>query len=191
MDEAGNWGDLVAVDINCWLTFNIPLAPGWNLISIPNDLTDTSVSSVLSSINGDYDALQYYDATDPTKPWKHNSTSKPSTLNDFENINHSMGFWIHITEPSGTVLQCPGTSFSVNQSIDIYPGWNLVGYPSSSNKTRTQALNNMEYGTDIDAIWTYDAQKQMWEEVGEFDSIRMGRGYWIHSLVSKSWDVPL
>jgi Zn-dependent M28 family amino/carboxypeptidase len=191
LDEAGNWGDLVAIDINCWQTFNIYLSYGWNLISIPNNLTDTTVSNVLSSINGDYDALQSYDITDPTKPWKHNSTSKPPSLNDFDNIDHIIGFWIHITEPSGTVLQCPGTSFSTNQMITLYPGWNMVGYPSSTNKTRTQALNNMDFGTDIDTIWTYNADKQLWEEVEEFDSFRMGRGYWIHSLVTKAWDVSL
>ena len=33
LDEAGNWGDLVAVDLNCWQTFNIPLSFGWNLHS--------------------------------------------------------------------------------------------------------------------------------------------------------------
>ena len=67
----------------------------------------------------------------------------------------------------------------------------MVGYPSSTNKTRIQALNNIDFGTEIDALWTYDAQTQMWEEVSEFDTFKLGRGYWIHSLVTKAWDVSL
>jgi len=191
LDESGNWGELVSIEINCWQAFNIPLYYGWNLISMPNNLSDTAISNVLSSINGDYDALQYYDTSDPDKLWKHNSTKKPFHLNDFENIDHTIGFWIHITQPSGTLLQCPGTSFSVNQSIALYPGWNMIGFPSSSNKTRNQALNNLDFGTEIDAVWTFDGQTQQWEEVGEFDNLVMGQGYWVHSLVTKMWDVPL
>jgi hypothetical protein len=67
----------------------------------------------------------------------------------------------------------------------------MVGYPSLFNRTRDDALNNLNYGTDVDAIWTFNAATQTWQEIGPGDSFELGRGYWIHSKVTKVWDVPL
>ncbi len=112
-------------------------------------------------------------------------------MNDLEDIDHTMGFWIHITEPGGVLLQCSGTQPTENQSITLYPGWNLVGYPSLSNKTRTAALNNITFDTDVDSIWTYKAENQRWDEIDPSDYFEIGRGYWIHSKVTKTWEVPI
>jgi hypothetical protein len=190
LDEAGNWGSIVSTGLIKKQTFDLSLSFGWNLISIPLSQSDTSISGVLSSIAGYFDAIQYYDILDSNDPWKHDQTSKPPHLNDLNHINHTMGFWIHITEPGGVLLQCTGSPFSENQSVTLYPGWNLVGYPSLSNRTRTEALNDIDFGTDIDSIWTYDAPTGKWRKIGEFDSFEVGRGYWVHSLVKKTWHVP-
>jgi hypothetical protein len=32
---------------------------------------------------------------------------------------------------------------------------------------------------------------QKWKEIGDSDYFEIGRGYWIHSKVEKTWDVPL
>ena len=101
-----------------------------------------------------------------------------------------MGFWVHITEPGGVLLQCIGSPFSENQTITLYPGWNLVGYPSLRNRTRTEALNGLDFGTDIDSIWTYDAKVKQWKELDGSDNFIIGKGYWIHSLVKITWFVP-
>jgi hypothetical protein len=45
----------------------------------------------------------------------------------------------------------------------------LVGYPSLSNKNRTAALNNITFGQDVDSIWTYNAERRRWQEIGEWD----------------------
>ena len=77
---------------------------------------------------------------------------KPSELNDLDNINHKMGFWIYITEPGGVLYQYFGTKPTENQTIALHPGWNLVGYPSLAIKNRTTALNNLTFGNDVDSI---------------------------------------
>jgi hypothetical protein len=102
-----------------------------------------------------------------------------------------MSFWVHITEPGGILFQCSGIILTENQRISIKAGWNLVGYPSLSNRSRTLALNNLTFDTDIDAIWAYNGSSQTWQEVGPTDNFELGRGYWIHSKVAKTWDVPL
>jgi parallel beta-helix repeat protein len=167
------------------------LYEGWNLISIPFIQPDTNLGTVLNSINGSYDAVQWYNVSDNSDPWKHNSTKKPSYLNDLNDIHHKMGFWIHIIKPGGVLFQYSGVQPIENQTITLHPGWNLVGYPSLISYNRTQGLNNITFGTDVDSIWTYNAATKKWEELGPSDYIEIGRGYWIHSKVEKDWDVPL
>jgi parallel beta-helix repeat protein len=164
---------------------------GWNLISIPYIQTETDMGAVLSSISGKYDAVQYYDVTDTNESWKHNHTSKPNHLNDLKNLNHTLGFWIHITELGGVIFEYPGIKLSTNQFLPLHPGWNLVGYPSLTNHNRTVGLNNLEFGTDVDAIQWFDASTKTWHFMGPDDPFVPGRGYWVHSKVEAGWEVPL
>jgi parallel beta-helix repeat protein len=169
----------------------ILLYEGWNLISIPFILSDTSLGVVLNSIKGSYDAVQWYNNSDNSDPWKHNSTKKPSYLNDLDRIDQAMGFWIHITEPGGVLFQYPGTKPMENQTINIHPGWNLIGYPSLTSYNGTKGLNNLTFGTHIDAILTYNAGTHKWKELGPSDYFEIGRGYWVHAKTKCEWEVPL
>jgi hypothetical protein len=169
---------------------SIELEPGWNLISLSHIVEDTSLSSVLESIKGDYDAVQFYDNTDSRDPWKHYQIDKPSSLNDLSEINNDMGFLIHITNPAGATLEYIGSEPKRNQEIAIKEGWNLVGYPALCYRDRTQALNNLNFGSEVDAIWAYDATQQKWIELDVSDDIVPENGYLIHSKVNKNWIVP-
>jgi parallel beta-helix repeat protein len=166
------------------------LKQGWNLVSIPLIQNNQSLKKVLEMINGYYDAVQWYNITDISDPWKHNKINK-SFGNDLYKINKTMGFWIHITKPGDTIFIYNGTQPINNQTIDLSPGWNLVGYPSLTVKNRTDALNNINFGSDLDAIWTYNATAQKWKEITASDNFEVGRGYWMHSKVTKTWIVPL
>jgi hypothetical protein len=177
--------------INTNQSYSVHLYEGWNMISIPFIQMDTNLESVLDSINGSYDAVQWYNAGDNPDNWKHHQISKPSHLNDLDSIDHNMGFWVHITQPGGVLLQSSGIIPLENQSITLKTGWNLVGYPSLSNKTRMLALNNLTFNNEIDAIWNYNASSQLWEQINEFDYFERGRGYWIHAKTDCVWEVPL
>jgi parallel beta-helix repeat protein len=167
------------------------LYQGWNLISFPFIQSDTYMSTVLRSIEGSYDVLQSYNATDSIDHWKHNITKKPSRLNDLDKIDHTMGLWIHITEPNGILFQYPGTKSTKNQTINIHPGWNLIGYPSQTRHNRTEGLNNLTFGTDVDAIWAYNSITKRWKELGESDFFEVGKGYYIHAKNECVWEVRL
>ena len=167
------------------------LYEGWNLVSIPFIQQNDYIEAVLKSIEGSYDAVQWYNISDASDPWKHNHVSKLPGLNDLSAINHIMGFWIHITEPSGILFEYPGISPISNQTIPLYPGWNMVGYPSLTSHNRTMGLNNIDFGTDVDAIQWYNAPTKTWHEMGQEGKFEVGRGYWVHSNVEKTWEVPL
>jgi parallel beta-helix repeat protein len=170
---------------------SILLQEGWNFISIPYIQPNLDVGTVLSSISGTYDAVQYFDIEDADDPWKHDHISKDPILNDLNALDHTMGFWIHITQPGDTIFLYNGTQPTSNQTIQLYEGWNMVGYPSLSNHNRTVGLNNLEFGTDVDAVQWFDAGTKTWHFMDQDDPFVPGRGYWVHSKVETIWEVPL
>jgi parallel beta-helix repeat protein len=167
------------------------LQEGWNLISIPLIQIEQNLVKVLESINGLYDAVQWYNVSDTQDHWKHNHIKKPSHMNDLSEINHTMGFLIHVTAQSGFIFPYKGDLLFQNQTIQLHPGWNLVGYPSLTNHNRTVGLNNLDFGADVDAIQWYDASTKTWHFMDQDDSFVPGRGYWVHSKVEAEWEVPL
>jgi parallel beta-helix repeat protein len=166
------------------------LKQGWNLVSIPNIQEDKNIQMVLASIHGLYDAVQWYDPTDSNDQWKHYKEGKPHG-NDLSQINERMGFWIHIIQPGTTIFIYNGTPPMQNQTITLHQGWNLVGYPSLSNKMRTEALNNITFGSEVDSILTYDPTVKKWEEMDPSDYFEIGKGYYIHAKTDCDWEVPL
>jgi predicted phosphodiesterase len=165
------------------------LKPGWNLISLPYIQYINDLDTVFSSISGSYDAVQWYNVQDKTDPWKHNHTQKPLHLNDLENVNHTMGIWIHITATGDVLFKVPGFPAAENQTISLYPGWNLVGYPSLISCNRTEGLNDTLFGTHIDKIMWYNASTGKWHSMSENDYFEIGRGYYIHALTEDTWKI--
>lgn len=166
------------------------LKQGWNLISLPLIQSDPSLSKVLESISGDYNAVQLYDITDTNDPWKHNKIGK-TYGNDLSNIDETMAFWLCVNQPGDTIFLHNGEPATMNHTIDLYPGWNLVGYPSLTSYDRTVGLNNLTFGDQVDAIWSYDAATQKCEEMEGSDYFQIGKGYYIHANTKCEWEVPL
>jgi parallel beta-helix repeat protein len=178
------------IEPNNLLENYITLKQGWNLISIPFIQEEQNLSVVLSSINGFYDSVEWYKISDTNDHWKHNRVDKIFG-NDFFELNETMGFWIHITQPGGVIFLYNGIQPTENQTITLHPGWNLVGYPSQTSYNLTDGLNKLAFGTHVDSIWTYNASIQKWEELGQSDYFEIGRGYWIHAIEECTWEIPL
>ena len=166
------------------------LKPGWNMISLPLIQGDPSLTKVLESIDGDYDSVQCYDASDASDPWKHYKQGKPYG-NDLSQIDETMAFWVYINQPGDTIFVHNGVPATVDQSIDLYTGWNLVGYPSLTSYNRTDGLNTLIFDSQVDSIWSYDASTQTWNEMGSSDYFEPGTGYWVHATTTCVWDVPI
>jgi hypothetical protein len=172
------------------LNYFIVLKQGWNLISIPVIQINQILTKVLEMIDGNYDSIQWYDSKDTSDSWKHHKIGKPFG-NDLFELNETMSFWIHITNPGDTIFLYNGTAPTSNQTIPLHTGWNMVGYPSLSNHNRTVGLNNLEFGTHVDVIQWYDAASKTWHFMDQDDYFFPGRGYWMHSRVDTTWEVPL
>ncbi|MEE9115383.1 MAG: S8 family serine peptidase, partial [Thermoplasmata archaeon] len=105
-DLFNNWGIGACVDVTTigkkpvyrefWINFT---STGWQLISIPLTVSDTTLSSVFQDIAGMYDELRVYDAVAGT--WLSWNTLKPA--NSLTDVDKTMGMWIHITNASASI----------------------------------------------------------------------------------------
>ena len=161
--------------------FTVPLYVGWNLVSIPLEMSDTSLESVLASISGQYDAVKYYSSTDAGDPWK---TYRPGgTANDLSAIDNAMGIWVHATAYCN--LTVTGT-IPIPTQIVLRAGWNLVGYPTLAEETVANAL----WGTGADRVETFDSgSPYLISEVGPAYVMKPGEGYWVHVPADTIWTV--
>jgi cysteinyl-tRNA synthetase len=169
----------------------INLSYGWNLVSFPYVISDPSLDAILGSISGRYDRIQSFDPWDSQDPWKHYNSRKPSSRNDLKDLDNEMGFWIRITDPAGASLVVDGDSPVVQQTISLRRGWNLVGYPSATVRSRYDTLNNLDFIRDLNIIQSWNNTDKTWHEMTSYDYFEPGRGYWFHAKRDMTWNLPL
>jgi hypothetical protein len=73
----------------------IPLKAGWNMIGWPSD-DARDVTTALSSIAGNYDAVYAYDTADSSDPWKVYDPSAPSYANDLDKMRPGKAYWVYV-----------------------------------------------------------------------------------------------
>lgn len=189
-DEFGNWGVGACIDVTTvgqrpkryTLNFTFDII-GWRPISFIPPRTDSTIGSVLSPIQGQYDQVRTYDTE--TDEWLSYNPIKP--LQTLETVDSSMAFWIHITSAPATLTLDVNVSYMTD--ITLQPGWNLVGYPSvlSDAVTVGQLLNDPTL--NIDRIEGYDSTNSPYhlKELDPGYYLKPGEGYWMH--VSGDWPV--
>ncbi|UCG68788.1 MAG: hypothetical protein JSV09_13465 [Thermoplasmata archaeon] len=166
-------------------SYEIPLYKGWNQISFPLVQSDTSIYSVLSSIAGNYDVVQWYNASDGR--WH-------TTDDDLTDLDHTMGFWIHMKNDDTLIITGDIPNLT---SIQLYKGWNLVGNPSFCIHSIDEIFNSiMGHYT---AIQWYDAGDggDNWKnyhiskpsKYNDLRYITSGRGYWLFVNDDCLWEV--
>ena len=99
LDNSGNSDiDEINITVNSTLTaYNLTLSPGWNLISIPAVPENTSLQSVLASIEGNYSVVYAWIGNG----WKRSTdTRDPLTVMDT-----GYGYWIYANETGSYVVE--------------------------------------------------------------------------------------
>jgi uncharacterized protein YkwD len=176
------------------ISINAPNSPihldhGWNLVSFPYIVSNEDIGSVLSSISGKFDVVQYYDTSDSNDPWKNHITHKPDGLNDLNQLDNKIGFLIHVTDSNGADLTVSGDVPTSPQAVPLKAGWNLVGYPSATQRSRDLALNNLEFDNHIDVVQYYDTTTNSFLDLDKKDDFQPGVGYWVHATQDCDWMV--
>ncbi len=165
------------------------LMVGWNLISIPLIPDVTTVPNVLLDLDGDttWTIIQYYDPLD-SDPWKCYATFKPPPLNDLNDVNHTMGVWLYIPDAVALgdgFIKVTGTQ-PITTNINLWAGWNLVGYPSDTSLLASIAL--IGTGADIIAVFDPGQPYRIRDEIDlSLVTMMSGNAYWIHVPADTIW----
>jgi len=167
----------------------IPLEDGWNLISAPMVAALDIPSIVTNTLGGTVVALEWYDSG--TDQWGTYSFDKPGEVCDFGFVEQRSGFWLLFNDEAapGGSLTIEGRVFTYEweRTITLHPGWNMVGYPTTSNKTMAESFGD---------LWN-DRLVVVSDESGAIlsgsDTMHMGDGYWVYLFGNEpaDWVCPV
>ena len=146
---------------------------GWNFVSINLETYDTDIEYILAGIDGCYDRVIFYDAA--VDQWMSYVPGREDHFNKLANLDHTMGFWIRMT--SDETLTVSGDTPQITADITLYPGWNMVGYPSSTNRIAEDVLP--EEVTKIGVFNRYAPYNVEYHYDLSTIAMISGRGYWV------------
>jgi hypothetical protein len=155
---------------------------GHNLISIPLLIEDPAVTSALATLTNipsNFTYMRYYDELDAVSPWKIFSMIGPR---DSLGLSNDMGLWVG---GSGSGQLTVTGTVPDGYTIRLKAGWNLVGYPSLTPRTVSDALA----GLPIVRIEGEDSTTPPYNlrVLGGGDVMYPGRGYWIYVSSDSTW----
>ncbi|MEI6155139.1 MAG: hypothetical protein WCQ90_13755, partial [Deltaproteobacteria bacterium] len=160
----------------------LKLSPGWNLISLPLQPTDTATATVLSDINGKY-SIVWGDFNPTTQQWKYKNSSGGGLLNT---MTAGKAYWVYVTDAVDAKLNNMGDQVAHN--ITLKPGWNFVGFNKTASQTTSSALTGIAGNYSI--VWgDFNPSTQQWKYKsssggGLLNNIETGKGYWIYNNTS-------
>lgn len=157
---------------------------GWNLVSVPVEMKDTSFGSVLDSSGLDPEKAMYFDPSE--EGWKTYCRDRLSHYNSLDVWYMEMGMWLEL-ETADDMYTAGRISEQKNISLD--PGWNLVGYPSFTDNIADETLP-----AEVTKIGVFNNSRVYnIEYVHDLSSVTMtrGNGYWVYVAGENAvpWDI--
>ncbi len=195
----GPWTDTDTMYVNISEYFNIDitesmLSGGWILISFPNKVEGHPFTIIVDQVDEigsgigyvQWDIVQWYDPLSaPRTEWKTTSTFKPPSLNTFNYVNNTMGFWIHITDFGDGNLSIAGPIATSGEWVGIptYIGWNLIGWPSPGG---SMLMDDLLIGSNCDIVCVYDSSAPygIREAITSIEFFEPGHGYWLRNIIA-------
>ena len=154
----GGYFDLTwALPTTTQITNNIHLEKGWNLISIPLNLTNNSFNHLFNNTNV------------TVFGYKNNSWFVP------EEFETKLGYWVKLNQSLNLTI----TGTEATETINLTNGWNLVGYPNVDTMQITDSnLKDYLVLAYANNSWLSYAPNRT---INTLDKLKPGYGYWVKS----------
>jgi parallel beta-helix repeat protein len=150
-----------------------------DFISFPVIQWNNSLPEVLKTL--DFDYVRYYNSSNPNDPWKSYYKNKP--FNDLNYLDYKMGFWINLLSDDNFTVAGLVPKYTV---IPLYSSWNMVGYPSFTNRTVSEALAGIPWT----AVEGFDPTPPYYlKKLSGNDTMSVGNAYWIEVSNNAIWNV--
>jgi serine protease AprX len=121
------------------------LANSWVFVSFPSAMSGAIQTILNDATAGDsgttWTVAKWFNAQDKADPWK--TYRVGSTVNDMPTMTNTMGVWLWITANGGDqvlTLSSYASYPTATVNINMYAGWNMVGYPSATSRLGTATL---------------------------------------------------
>ena len=165
------------------------LSPGLNLISLPLEPLNPSISALTEQLSPCLlQVLSYTRDTEGYDTWLYYDPSLPDQ-NTLSTMEAGKGYWVD--------MACPGEMTVVGNRttnpITLIPGLNLVGYNSLTPLPLSEALSSIVNNYTFvwgykDDQWTfYDPAYETWSTL---KILSPGTGYWIEVTEEIIWTLP-
>lgn len=175
------------------------LRTGWNLISIQVGDTPLSVANFKSSFDDPSKVIEIWGhnaSGNPSAPgnWNFNKPLIAGLTNDLTSLSPGKGYWVKIGGGTATsILTGPAWS----GTVQLLPGWNLVGFPGLNLESSERQELSAVFGSSFDRIqqvWTYDSSSSTHvgyditaiPQLKTLSSVQPGAGYWVYSIASSA-----
>ena len=202
MDVAGNTlEDILEIDfeVSDRDPFERRLNPGWNLVSLPGEPSDSAIGSVFGP-GVEVRTVYTYDPVVPGGWMVAVRESLDSAWQgDLTEITGSRGYWVLSDAIQDWEVSIPrlaggaaGTGTPIQPPvIPLYAGWNLIpvtdisGNGSGGDPVSADVyLQNLDDGLDLARVLGFDTIRNQWETVLDPDmqmnnTLEIGSAYWI------------
>jgi hypothetical protein len=165
------------------------LEEGWNPISIPLYLDNSSVNRIEEGLEGaDLEAVWGYDTE--TGSWDIYSPDKPNQTNTLSQLSAGTGYWVNVSGDgtltiNGSLAERKDpdeTEDLAPNSIVLEDGWNFVGFRRWMDIQKFLS----EFGISNVLEFNRAGQSEFIYTTEESDELMPGEGYWIDSNSTQS-----
>ncbi|MDD4308517.1 MAG: hypothetical protein PHU53_06900, partial [Thermoplasmata archaeon] len=166
------------------------LPNSWVFVSFPSGLSGNIQDILNDATAGDglttWAVAKWYNPQDPADPWK--SYRVGGTANDMPTLTNAMGVWLWITANGGdqALTLSSYVSIPATNNINLYVGWNLVGYPSMTDRLGSTLPSQ------VDMLSVYSASAVYTDYIGAaIDPVTLhhGNAYFMHVTANTVWTV--
>ncbi|HLD20401.1 MAG TPA: hypothetical protein VJB93_04115 [Patescibacteria group bacterium] len=166
--------------------YTLSISKGWNLISIPSQLSDPTPQSFFGDNTQNIDSIWAYDATQPNL-WLVYRPNQPA-LNSLTTLLPGYGYWVKWSSDTPLILTQEITPLSQGPtappSRTLVNGWNLVGaYHFSDTRAIPFSSTFQPLSHNNQVLWKsilgYNNTTKIFQRFVGADSETAGNGYWL------------
>lgn len=182
-DSRSNWAD--TDDIIIYVKEQVPepepqgpkinLTQGWNLISLPK-ITNNDITAIANIFNNNFEKI----ITLKNNKWYLYDKSINSNL---DQLSEADGFWIKVNNDLSISIENESAQYT---TLNLTPGWNLIGYPSLEEKGVNELFKNVI--NDIGLIYIYNNKFFSFNPQNPYNLIiKPGTGIFVKAKNNANW----
>ena len=158
---------------NANASVTVQLYSGWNLVGIPQNITNTSIASVLSTLNlSNVEKVLYYNGSVYL-------TYVPNYGGTLTTMEPGKAYLVRVSGGSGENLNTRGARVGSYQ-LSLSAGWNIVSYPRLFSSARTLSSLLSSISGSYSSVLVLNGTSASYTTASGGTTVTGGQGFWIY-----------